>query len=203
MSFTVESLVKEFNEKSKDVKKSTELVPYEKNLNEKTYYDILEINKFATEKEIKKAYKKLAMKYHPDKNPSSKEYFLLVMKAYNILIDSEKRKNYDETILQNKSNPKPKKNLRSKVNKKSSQPNNEMKILNNIYKLFMPANILDDLSIFDLTTNDFFGFEKTFKDYEKFMFDMTKTIKKNYMFEETYKNSNGKIKIKRRLNVSD
>ncbi len=64
------------------------------------YYKILEIEKTATEIEIKKAYRKLAMKYHPDRAPSDKkleyeEKFKQINEAYSVLSDSEKRKQYD------------------------------------------------------------------------------------------------------------
>lgn len=63
------------------------------------YYDILGINKKATADEIKKAYRKLAVKWHPDKNPNNKaaaeEKFKKISEAYAVLSDGEKRKNYD------------------------------------------------------------------------------------------------------------
>lgn len=62
------------------------------------YYKILEINKDASSDEIKKAYRKLALKYHPDhnKNPDASEKFKSINEAYEILSDQEKRKIYDE-----------------------------------------------------------------------------------------------------------
>jgi curved DNA-binding protein len=63
------------------------------------YYKILGIDKKATADEIKKAYRKLARKYHPDLNPNDKEankQFQLINEANEVLSDAEKRKKYDE-----------------------------------------------------------------------------------------------------------
>ena len=65
------------------------------------YYDILGINKTATEEEIKKAFRKLAMQTHPDKHPGDKvaeEKFKKINEAYNVLSDKEKRTQYDNQM---------------------------------------------------------------------------------------------------------
>ncbi|KAG9490207.1 dnaJ homolog subfamily B member 9 [Eleutherodactylus coqui] len=64
----------------------------------KTYYDILGVPKTATERQIKKAFHKLAMKYHPDKNksPDAEEKFREMAEAYEVLSDENKRKEYDQ-----------------------------------------------------------------------------------------------------------
>lgn len=65
----------------------------------KDYYKVLGIDKKASAADIKKAYRKLAVKYHPDKNPDDKlaeEKFKELNEAYEVLGDEEKRKKYDE-----------------------------------------------------------------------------------------------------------
>ena len=59
------------------------------------YYDILGVKKDASQAEIKKAYLKLANKYHPDKNPDGSDQFKKVAEAYSVLSNEQKRKDYD------------------------------------------------------------------------------------------------------------
>lgn len=65
-----------------------------------TYYDTLHVSRNASEKEIKKQYKILAKKYHPDINPDTLDIFKEIVEAYDVLSDSKKRKNYDKMIKQ-------------------------------------------------------------------------------------------------------
>ncbi len=65
----------------------------------KDYYGILGVSKTATEDEIKKTFRKLALKYHPDRNPGDKvaeEKFKGISEAYEVLSDPEKRQKYDQ-----------------------------------------------------------------------------------------------------------
>ena len=67
-------------------------------MSEKDYYSILGVKEDASEAEIKSAYRKLALKYHPDKNPGDKkaeETFKKISEAYYTLGDPKRRKEYD------------------------------------------------------------------------------------------------------------
>src|SRR5688572_2401345 len=63
------------------------------------YYEVLGVNKDATDDDLKKAYRKLAMKWHPDRNPDNpkaEEHFKEAKEAYEVLSDSSKRAAYDQ-----------------------------------------------------------------------------------------------------------
>jgi len=63
---------------------------------EKDYYKVLGVVSTATDKEITRAYRKLAKQYHPDANPGSEDRFKEISAAYDVLGDADKRKEYDD-----------------------------------------------------------------------------------------------------------
>lgn len=68
-------------------------------MSKRDYYEVLEVEKNAAEADIKKAYRKMAMKYHPDRNPDDKEAeakFKEVNEAYQVLSDKQQRASYDQ-----------------------------------------------------------------------------------------------------------
>ena len=71
-------------------------------MTEKDYYELLEVSRDANGDEIKKSYRRLAMKYHPDRNPGNKEAeakFKEINEAYDVLKDEQKRAAYDLSLI--------------------------------------------------------------------------------------------------------
>jgi len=67
----------------------------------KDYYELLEVDRDASEEQIRKSYRKLALKYHPDRNPGdpkAEEHFKKIAEAYGVLIDPAKRSEYDRWL---------------------------------------------------------------------------------------------------------
>ena len=72
------------------------------------YYDVLELNRNASLDEIRKSFRTLALRYHPDKNKNSesKEKFMKIVEAYETLSDVNGKRNYDESFTIKKDSPK-------------------------------------------------------------------------------------------------
>jgi DnaJ-class molecular chaperone len=62
------------------------------------YYETLGVSKDATQDEIKKAYRKLVIQYHPDKNPEGGEKFKEIASAYEVIGNDTKRAQYDNSL---------------------------------------------------------------------------------------------------------
>src|SRR3989344_5226884 len=77
------------------IKKTTKTTKTKNKICMKNYYEILGIHKNAKKEEIKKAYRKLAHKYHPDKNGGNEQKFKEINEAYQVLTNDKKRAEYD------------------------------------------------------------------------------------------------------------
>ena len=62
------------------------------------YYEILGVSKDASQEDIKKAYRKLSLEFHPDRNPNGEDKFKEISSAYNVVGDKDKRKEYDAQL---------------------------------------------------------------------------------------------------------
>ena len=68
-------------------------------MSKRDYYEVLGVSKSATPEELKKKYRKIALKYHPDRNPDNheaEEKFKEASEAYEVLTDQEKKSQYDQ-----------------------------------------------------------------------------------------------------------
>ena len=68
-------------------------------MDKQDYYELLDVPRDASDRDIKKAYRRLAMKYHPDRNPDDKEAelkFKEINEAYEVLSDAQKKAAYDQ-----------------------------------------------------------------------------------------------------------
>jgi DnaJ-class molecular chaperone len=101
---------------------------------QKDYYKILELNKNATTEEIKRSYRKLALKYHPDKNNGEEIRFKEITEAYEILSDPKKKQAYD--------NPQPRFNMMSMnmENMNNGVPHNINNILQQMHNMNLNRN---------------------------------------------------------------
>lgn len=132
------------------------------------FYTVLRVSKTATAEEIKKSYRKLAVEYHPDRNPGDTEkaeFFRKINEAYEVLGSEEKRKKYDEES----SNPKGKKQTKTSTGTKTQG--------------FNPGSF--DINDFEKRFESFFGFSK---DGEKVQGDgSSQKINTDAMFNSFFK----------------
>ncbi len=108
------------------------------------YYEILEVEKNASFNEIKSKYRKLAMKYHPDKNPNNpkaEEKFKRIGEAYEVIGNKEKRSEYDKKILEKENGNFEKKVKAKKENYSKDFSFNPMNLKNMFNKTFDVSNM--------------------------------------------------------------
>lgn len=135
------------------------------------YYDTLGVNKNANQEEIKKAYRKLAMKYHPDKAPADKKTefenkFKQISEAYTVLSDQQKREIYD--------------NFGKDALKNGGMPN------------------IDPMDIFNMFNSGMMGGQHPFGNFKRTAGDVV--VKVPVSLEDVYKGINKNVQISKTIN---
>lgn len=160
------------------------------------YYNILGIDKNASQENIKKSYRKLAKKYHPDINPGNKqaeEKFKKINEAYEVLSDPEKRKKYDdfgsETNFQNGYDFDPSQFGKNVKNVKYEYRTGETGEYSDFFNMFFGENGLDFDNIFGNT-----GAEKKSRSYSNKGEDIEAEIE--LTIEEGFKGVEKRITLK-------
>jgi curved DNA-binding protein CbpA len=108
-------------------------------MTQKNYYDILGLQKNATQEEIKQAYRKLSLKFHPDKNDGDKfleEMFKNINEANEILSDTAKRKSFDFTLNNNNSNYQSTNSSNNYSNPTAQKPKVDYLKINSLTKIY-------------------------------------------------------------------
>ena len=163
-------------------------------------YDILEVNQNSTKQQIKNSYKKLILKYHPDKNitmDNNFDYqkFIKIRYAYEILIDDEKRKDYDDKINQPSSEEEPNSTYRNVYSETYHQ------IIDKLYNYFKndPDNqnksYKNIISIIKNKIKNIDSVKKYLSMVDFNLLDINATV--NYSLRGIYFNKNKNIKIKK------
>lgn len=144
----------------------------------KNYYEILQVRNFATDIEIKKSFRKLAVQFHPDKNGGKKDFeerFKEIANAYEILSDNDKKNNFDfkltqETLKIKKTESEINKTQYSEQNQKKSTKVKEEKKVNDFstfWIMIILIFILLLLSNYYYENNTTTGNSKADKELEK------------------------------------
>ena len=159
----------------------------QKSNNEQTLYEILRVSPTATLEEIKIAYRRMAMEYHPDVNPGTNnkachEMMCKINEAYKILRDKEARKLYDQTLRENDQYPHSSNVDESNDNtttKNENQPGTHARTSYNYDEMYEYYNSVD----FDeYTQQDFINWTNNFSDrYIRLVFDYYKKLNINEM----------------------
>jgi DnaJ-class molecular chaperone len=130
------------------------------------YYEILDIDVSSTQAEVKSAFKKQAIKWHPDKNPgvNTNDRMRLIIEAHLILKDSEARKRYDieylkhQAFKQSKNDSKNKRNEGETFNtKKETAPSEEYTVTDDILNRWMENAAMQAAEYLTQTLEDFKG----------------------------------------------